>query len=233
MADNNLHKDHRKRVREKVLENGFDCLAEHELLEKLLFHVIPRGDTNGLAHVLIQEFGSLKGVLNADFHRLAAVKGVGDKTALYLCTLGETVHRVSRPEKPSAKKSYKDKNALYDLVLSVVGGKNVEEVYLFCFDESWRYKRHFLISQGDEFTSEINLRKIVESAVFSRANMIVLAHNHPLSGSEPSVADIESTRYISVNLRKLGIVLADHIIVGEDFTVYSMHSDAAFSSLFF
>ena len=63
--------------------------------------------------------------------------------------------------------------------------------------------------------------------------MIVLAHNHPLSGSKPSVADIESTRYISVNLRKLSIVLADHIIVGEDFTVYSMHSDAAFSSLFF
>ena len=69
----NVHEKHRKRVRENVLKNGFKQLGDHQLLELLLFYSIPRGDTNELAHKLLNEFGGLSGVIKASPEALTKV----------------------------------------------------------------------------------------------------------------------------------------------------------------
>lgn len=56
-----LHDGHRQRKRERFLKQGADGLADHEVLELLLYYAIPRRDTNELAHRLIQHFGTLDG----------------------------------------------------------------------------------------------------------------------------------------------------------------------------
>lgn len=83
----NKHAGHRGRLRKKYLENGYENFYEHQILELLLFYSISRGDTNPTAHRLISRFGSLKGVLNADYEELLKVEGVGDATATWLKTL--------------------------------------------------------------------------------------------------------------------------------------------------
>lgn len=60
-----IHEGHRARMKKKLLENGERSLADHELLEVLLYYAIPRRDTNELAHRLLKQFGSLRGVLSA------------------------------------------------------------------------------------------------------------------------------------------------------------------------
>ena len=60
MAESSIHDGHRKRVREAFLKRDLDSMPEHEILELLLFYSQPRGDTNKLAHELINTFGSLK-----------------------------------------------------------------------------------------------------------------------------------------------------------------------------
>lgn len=45
-----IHEGHRARMKKKLLENGERSLADHELLEVLLYYAIPRRDTNELAH---------------------------------------------------------------------------------------------------------------------------------------------------------------------------------------
>ena len=62
-----MHEGHRDRMRERILLSGIESLQPHEVLEYLLYHAIPRKDTNGIAHELISEFGSFNGVLNADY----------------------------------------------------------------------------------------------------------------------------------------------------------------------
>ena len=52
-----MHEGHRERVREKYIKYGIDALCDHEVLELVLFYSIPRGDTNALAHLLLEEFG--------------------------------------------------------------------------------------------------------------------------------------------------------------------------------
>ena len=63
---NDLHKEHRERMRKEFLEHGFaDDVPKHKILEMLLFYSIPRKDTNEIAHLLLNEFGSISGVLCA------------------------------------------------------------------------------------------------------------------------------------------------------------------------
>ena len=95
--DKNLHSGHRERLRDKF-KNGKESFKEHELLELLLSYSIPRKDTNALAHSLINEFGSLKNVLNADAELLSSVKGVGDNSACFLSLVGYLTKILNKKE---------------------------------------------------------------------------------------------------------------------------------------
>ncbi len=74
-------------MRERFLREGLDNFEDHQVLELLLFQAIPRIDTNPLAHRLMQRFGSLSAVLEADPKDLAAVDGVGANAAAFLALL--------------------------------------------------------------------------------------------------------------------------------------------------
>lgn len=82
-----MHEGHRDRMRERILLSGIESLQPHEVLEYLLYHAIPRKDTNGIAHELISEFGSFNGVLNADYDALLDVNGMTANAALLLTSL--------------------------------------------------------------------------------------------------------------------------------------------------
>ena len=75
---------HRKRVRRKFLENGFNGFEDYEVLELLLFYVIPRRDTKAIAKELIAKFKTLANVLKADNKELKTINGLGDKWCGYL-----------------------------------------------------------------------------------------------------------------------------------------------------
>ena len=61
---------HRSRMRAKLLDRGADALADYELVEMLLFLGTPRGDTKPFAKQLMNQFGSLDGLLAASPDRL-------------------------------------------------------------------------------------------------------------------------------------------------------------------
>lgn len=87
MTDGFLHTGHRERMRMRFAENGFENYSPHEVLEQVLFFVIPRANTNETAHELIRRFGSLGGVLNAPPEKLAEVPGIGQKAAEFLASV--------------------------------------------------------------------------------------------------------------------------------------------------
>lgn len=232
MAEKNIHSGHRKRVKANVIKNGFSQLEEHKLLELMLFYSIPREDTNELAHKLIKHFGSFEEVFKADVDQLKRVDGVGDNTAVMIAAMGETFSRISKA-KPPKKRVYKTAEDLKELAVSLLQGEKNEKVYLICFDAKKILKRYTVISEGDEVSSEINMKEVIKNLVDSDSSIAVLAHNHPTSSAEPSAFDIDSTRMVCVTLRKIGYALADHVIVGENGAAYSMHLDPRFSSLFY
>lgn len=80
----NLHKGHRKRVKEKFHKSGLSVFEEHEVLELILFYAVPQRDTNELAHKLIRKFGSVRNVLEAPYELLMQEDGIGESIALFL-----------------------------------------------------------------------------------------------------------------------------------------------------
>ena len=83
MADKNLHKGHRQRLRELYLKDGIDNFNDHQALELLLFYAIPQRDTNPLAHKLLEEFGSISAVFDAPVPQLKRA-GLTDNTITLL-----------------------------------------------------------------------------------------------------------------------------------------------------
>ena len=82
MADENIHKGHRQKLKNRILMNGLAGEAPHTILELLLFYGIPYKDTNPIAHELLDRFGSLSGVLRAGVEELKSVKGMTENAAL-------------------------------------------------------------------------------------------------------------------------------------------------------
>ena len=64
------HVGHREREKRQFLANGLNGLPDHKVMELVLFYAIPQGDVNPLAHRLVEQFGSLAGVLNATYDQL-------------------------------------------------------------------------------------------------------------------------------------------------------------------
>lgn len=232
MAEKNIHSGHRKRVKANVVKNGFSQLEEHKLLELMLFYSIPREDTNELAHRLLNYFGSLADVVKADIEQLVRVEGVGENTAVMIAAIGETFRRISKTP-PPRKRVYRNAEDLKQLAVSLLAGEKNEKVCLMCFDSKKTLKRRVIISEGDEVSSQIDMKKIIKNLVDTDSSLAVIAHNHPSGSAEPSAYDIDATRIVCVTLRKIGYALADHIVVGKNGEAYSMHLDPRFSALFY
>ncbi|MCL2068943.1 MAG: hypothetical protein FWH00_03500, partial [Oscillospiraceae bacterium] len=85
------HDERRKRVREKFSQTQMAYFHDHEKLEMLLFYAIPRGDTNEIGHALIERFGSISGVFDADYKSLLEVGGVGPNAAMLIGVVGSLI----------------------------------------------------------------------------------------------------------------------------------------------
>ncbi len=216
-ADNNPHEGHRKRLRLRFETEGLESFAPHEALELLLFYAIPRGDTNVLAHRLIERFGSLDRVLDADASELTSVDGVGSNTAALLRLIPAFSQYYVR-ERFDKTVSIKNSEQMGSFICSRIGFINREVLAAVAFDSRRNEIAFEIIDRGFSTEAPVKLRSLVEFAVRHNAAMIVIAHNHVLGAPTPSQADRDTTRRICTAMCEVGIPVCDHIIVsGENY----------------
>jgi DNA repair protein RadC len=72
------------------------------------------------------------------------------------------------------------------------------------------------VSRGTLNSSMVHPREIFKPAVLHNAAGIVCFHNHPSGDTEPSKEDIEVTERLVMAGEIMGIIVMDHIIVGDD-----------------
>lgn len=209
-----IHSGHWERIRERYLNGGLDGFAPHELLEFILTFSRSRGDVNELAHRLIDRFGSLSGVLDADISELLEVEGVGEKTAILLHMLPEIFRKYEIDRLPDTK-AFDTVAKIVEFLRARYVGLNFERVYLMLFDNGMHLIDCCHISDGSVNCSAVTVRKIVELCVMKKAACAVLAHNHPKGLAFPSSSDQEMTRTIDSMLSVIGVPLLEHIIITE------------------
>jgi len=210
-----LHEGHRQRVKDRYLSEGLDSFSDHQVLELLLFYCIPMKDTNELAHKMINEFGSLAGLFEAHPHDISRRCGVSANTAIMVSLIPALSRRYFRSrwgDKPALNSSSKAGN----YVISLFAGRTYEAFCLICLDAQNRVIHADLVHEGTINEAPVYPRMIVEAALRHQANSVILAHNHPGGGLQPSKSDIDVTAKIKAALDQISIAVNDHIIVAGD-----------------
>ena len=210
-----MHKEHRIRVKNRFLAEGFDHFEPHNILEMLLFYAIPQKDTNELAHSLINRFGSLEKVFDASFEELMTVPGIKEHSAT-LIKMIPSLARVYYMEKNKAGESLTNLDAWGQYFVNRYIGIEVETVFLLLLDNKLNIIECAKIHEGSVNSSAISIRKMAEIIFAKNASMVVLAHNHPSGLPIPSSEDLSTTQEILRSFRSLEIRLLAHIIVAGD-----------------
>lgn len=209
------HDGHRDRMRMLFVRNGAENMAPHQVLEMLLHNVIPRCDTNEIAHRLMERFGSFSSVLDARLEDLASVKGMGMKSAVFLKMI-PGISRVYIDDKYKNGRTVHSIDEIGDFLLQLFFGCTDERFYLVCMDRTCRILQTVLLAEGSIDSVRVDTRKVVEAALASKAACVVLAHNHPQGFAVPSDQDIATTLRLVEGLSIINIVVNDHIIVADN-----------------
>jgi DNA repair protein RadC len=206
---------HRDRLRNRYRESGDTALADYEILELLLFRLIPRRDTKPIAKALIARFGTLGGVFGAPAALLQEVSGVGETVALDIKLISTIAHRTLKSELRS-KQVLGSWSSVIDYCHAAMAHEAREQFRILFLD-----KRNALIADevqghGTVDHTPVYPREVVKRALELSATALILVHNHPSGDPSPSRADIDMTKLIVDIATPLGIVVHDHIIIGKN-----------------
>lgn len=208
----NAHQAHRQRMRERILNSGLDSLADHEVLEVLLYYALPRRDTNVLAHELLDKYGSLSAVLEADYLDLVRQEGIGPNSAFLLKFTAKLAARYVQ-DKNRSRPVYGSTQAFVAYVGSLFVSEVREVAYLLCLDNRLRLINAVKLGQGTVDAVMLPPAEVVRHALNHLATNVVLAHNHPGGSAKPSDEDLRMTWKCLKALESVNITLLDHLII--------------------
>lgn len=203
---------HRQRLKERMLNSSLENFADYELLEFLLFSAIPRKDVKPLAKKLLENFGGLQSLINADRNKLLSVEGTNDNTFISFSIVRELMNRILKQQVIN-QNIISSWDALINYLKSAMGGLKLEQ-----FRALFLNKKNILIADEVMATGTIDQtpvypREIIKRALLHEAGAIILVHNHPSGSSKPSKADIELTGRIVEAANSVNITVHDHVII--------------------
>ena len=203
-----------ERPREKLLQRGAAALSDAELLAIFLRTGVPGKTAVDLARELLQRFGSLRGLLNADRKRFCHGLGLGEAKYVQLQAtlemarrhMAETLQRGNVLDSPDQTRGF----------LAAQLRDYAFEVFACLFLDN----RHRVIAFEELFRGTINgasvhPREVVKKALGHNAAAVILAHNHPSGVAEPSEADRHITRQLISALALVEVRVLDHLVVGD------------------
>ena len=214
MRNAELHKDHRKRMREKFAKNGLSVFKDHEILEMLLFYTVPRRDTNETGHNLLKKFGSLGGVFSASKQELCTVEGIGDASADYIVFLGEIYREMTSEMFAVIPLSEKDAAGSYAFLMMMQAPAE-SALAVFLGDDGIRIREEWLNLGKGKMTDDL-CAEIISVAKECGAVDIIVTHNHKGEPLEPSPDDIVITETLKRKAESVGIRSLRHVIVSEN-----------------
>lgn len=207
-----LHDGHRERIRAQLRRRGLADMEPHQILEVVLYYTQPRKDTNALAHLLIDRFGTLAAVLDAPYEELLKVPGVGETTATFLRMLPQ-LFGVYLRSKEEARPVLDSAEAAGQYFIPYFIGIQNEEFHMASLDDKRQLIRSIKITDGIVNSAPVMVKRIIAETIASNATGVILAHNHPAGLALPSQADRTATFQIHRALKQINVQLLDHLVI--------------------
>lgn len=203
-----------ERPREKLLNKGSETLTDAELLAIFLRTGIAGKSAVDLARELLDEFGSLQALLDADHLRFCQAKGLGNAKYAQLKAVLEMAKRHFREvlqrgdplTSPEATRSY---------LSAQLRGYSYEVFACLFLDNQHRIIQFEELFRGTIDGASVYPREVAKRALFHNAAAVIFAHNHPSGIKEPSQADKQITDKLKQSLELFDIRVLDHFIIGD------------------
>lgn len=227
----NLHEGHRQRLLAQVYNSGLDNMTEVQILEFVLTFFIPRKDTNELAHILLNEFGSFKNVFDASVSDLMKIEGLGERSAKLITMLPQIFFHYRESGYKNKPIFIHNLNEAVEFLKDLFDSKIDEEFYILFFSANQQLIKFEKLSTGNQNEVSVSCQDIVNKAAKYKPSYIMLAHNHPTGYPFPSNDDIATTNKIVKMLLYHQIMVMDHVIIGEN-GYYSFNQNNLISSIY-
>lgn len=213
MTPKTPHAGHRARLKERFDRSPHE-MPDYETLELLLGYVLPRKDTKPLAKALLQNFGNMRGVLDARRDELESVPGFGPGLTRFWRLLRECMARYE--EAPvRCRHELSTPDAVARMARRRLAGNSREECWIALLDSCNRCIAWECLLRGGVEGVRFEAREVLEMVLRREANGFILVHNHPGGNATPSGPDMLMTRTLQRLAQEMKIRFVDHIIVSE------------------
>ena len=221
MADFNskekpLHTGHRARMKDKLIRFGARFFDTYELLEMLLYSAVPYKDTNPIAKMLLERFGSLEGVFKAEKSELVKVCGVGERCAEFLHLSGQAMKAGELVYFNKANDTYTDFKRTGELFVKYFKENENSNVAVLLLDGNMRIISLEHVSDEQFGSGAVNSSGFIKAALSNNAEIAIIGYTHRHGPLFQSEADRETGKMITLELSALGVTVAEQYMVCRD-----------------
>ena len=207
----NFHKGHRQRARERFLANP-DGITDRDLLELMLFWIIPRADVVPIVYALMDRFGTINNIYKASIDDINSC-GVNGMALKYIFAM---VHIINKRilEQKIDKFTLDTIDEMVPYCRSLFTNFQEEECFIIFLDNKLKLIYSKPIGVNNVNNISFSTKSIIKDAIASHSVNVVLTHNHPSNDITPSQNDLETTRELKQCLSTIDVKLIEHIIIG-------------------
>ncbi len=193
MQENDImrnHSGHRNRLREKALKGACET---HEKLELLLFSVLPRVNTNEIAHDLLDTACGIDGVFSMDYEDLIKIDGIGRAAATQIRNTAEIIRdyqlSLCRPNE-----ILRSEVELCKYLCAIFACMPSEQVCIIPFDKRGNCLGYKIIAEGTDTKADFTASAVLSYMQKIDSTSFIMAHNHA-DGMAAASAEDRNTAY--------------------------------------
>ena len=217
--DSRIHEGHRSRMHAKLSAHGQHIFDTYELLEMLLYRVIPYKDTNPISKNLLYAFGDLEGVFSASPEELIKVRGIGERAAEYISTIGGLWDVIGAEIVCDEGVRFSDYEEVGRYFYEQFKGLRQSRVLALFLDSSMRLIDMKPIYDLDYESGGVKAKPFIDEAVKNHASVVITAHNHLFGPAYPTQGDRATNKMLNEAMNMAGIIHAEHYIVSGEYFI--------------
>lgn len=210
--------------REKAEKYGCGVLSVHELWALIL-----RTGHTGLPitdlcrNLMRDNDNSLHRLERRTRQELRGVKGIGPTKSVQVEAVMELIKRYCQEDIP-LDEPITSSNHIFERMKLKIGNLDHEEVWVLLLNRRNQVIKEMCMTVGTSIASLFDVKKIIKMALLENAEGVVLCHNHPSGGIQPSPQDKQITLDLKKGCDIMKLRMLDHVIVTAT-RFYSFHDN--------
>lgn len=209
--------------RERLLEVGAERLSNQELLAIFIRTGTKNQSVSIVSNNLLARIDNLAMLKDLSLAELQELAGIGQVKAIEIKAMIELGRRINQSEL-IFEEQIVGSELLARRMIQELGSKKQEHLVALYLDTQNKIINQRTIFIGSVNRSIAEPREILHYAVKYMATSIIIVHNHPSGFVKPIRNDILFTETLKKSCDILGLILLDHLIVGQS-SYYSLREE--------